>query len=200
MGASGTVFDHSSFEASLDSSHAEVIGAAAFDAHGNLIGRPPKHGHFGIHHDESVATWAVDLRVYPAHFEPFAVRVHTTPRGEPPRAGQRTFVTKQRSQRCTFDLQSIYERNAAAAQSVPEVADALAVAGPDARRLIVLLPGVPRLPEPAWTPLPTDAAPRGTSGTVTATVATCPNCGAPLELTSDGKCRYCVTPISLHFT
>jgi hypothetical protein len=202
MGASSTVFDHSSFETSLDSSQAEVIGAAAFDDHGKMIGAP-KQGHFGARHGDKAAKWAIDLRIYPAHFEPFVVRVHSDPRGALPTAGQQTLVIKERNRSCTFDLQAIYKRNAAAAQSVPEVADALAAAGPDGSRLVVLLPGVPRLPEPTWTPLPSAASGAATAdapGSVTATVVTCPNCGAPLEITSDGKCGYCEVPISLHLT
>jgi hypothetical protein len=198
-GSEPGVFDHSSFDTTLESSLGEVVGAAAFDAHGNAVKETAKHGHFGMHHEEQVSKWSIDIRVFPSHFAPFEIRIQANPSGALPVAGQQTFISKQRNQASAFDLKAIYEANASAGQSRPDVAEALTAAGPDASRLFVLLPGVPRITEPTWTPLATSTAPSDlpTTGTVTATEATCPNCGAPLAITPQGTCQYCEVPITL---
>jgi hypothetical protein len=174
---------------------AEVTGVAAFDEHGKVVD-PADHGLFGHHRK---VTWSVQLKVYPLHSKPAEARHKVDPIGTIPVVGQQTYVKRQDGGIWYMDYDRIHEANVEAARSNPDAAAALAAAGSLAGELLVLLPGVPRQSVPQWTPEPAADASAGTPPSA-ATAMLCPNCGAPLELTVQGRCRSCGTPIDLHHT
>jgi hypothetical protein len=167
----------------------ELTGVAGFDSHGRMVGRGGRRDR----HKPTV--WALQIRVYQPHAEPIEIqRQWSGPEGLTPETGLQTFMKRPVGEdHWIFDLERIHDANSQAASSSPDTAAALAAAGGHAGQLVFLLPGVPRVAIPAWTPESSGAA----TGTPTPQLLRCPNCGGPLELTAEGRCTYCETRVQV---